>query len=352
MPLINVGCRKSFIIKGDIRCGQGTWVRLFIYGIALTEMQIFPQSMFSDVELYRMDQADADHCRRVSRDKLMARGFLVCLLIAAAEALATEVTFPGAVAEGYPKIAEVAGYLVFPTGEAKGQVPAVVVLHGSGGIDGRGEFHAKALNAAGIATLEVFMFTGGNRPRGGSRSNFTHMYGALNYLASRPDIDPQRIGVMGFSWGGGLSLSSTTLALTQRFTGGQLRFAAHAPFYPVCWPYLRLVSDPTAPGYGTYKKLTGAPVLVFAGGEDDYDEPDTCQKFIASLPEEARSHVSLKYYPKATHGWDSQERAKVFHDDSAWLGRGGRVRMTPDREVAEDSRRTAVEFFVRHLTPR
>jgi hypothetical protein len=31
--------------------------------------------MFSDVELYRMDQADADHRRRVSRDKLMARGF-------------------------------------------------------------------------------------------------------------------------------------------------------------------------------------------------------------------------------------------------------------------------------------
>jgi len=113
-----------------------------------------------------------------------------------------------------------------------------------------------------------------------------------------------------------------------------------------------MVSDPKAPGYGTYKKLTGAPVLLFAGGEDDYDEPDTCQKFIASLPEEARSHVSLKYYPKATHGWDSQERAKVFHDDSAWLGRGGRVRMTPDREVAEDSRRTAVEFFVRHLAPR
>jgi dienelactone hydrolase len=196
------------------------------------------------------------------------------------------------------------------------------------------------------------MFASGNRPRDGSRSNFTHMYGALNYLANRPEIDPQRIGVMGFSWGGGLSLSSMTLALTQRFTGGQLRFAAHAPFYPVCWPYLRLASDPKAPGYGAYKKLTGAPVLVFAGGEDDYDEPDTCQKFIASLPEEARSHVSLKYYPKATHGWDSQERAKVFHDDSAWLGRGGRVRMTPDREVAEDSRRTAVEFFVRHLAPR
>ena len=277
---------------------------------------------------------------------------LACLFITVTEALATEVTFPGAEAEGYPKLGEVAGHLAFPTGEAKKQVPTVVILHGSGGIDGRGEFHAKALNAAGIATLEVFMFTSGNRPRSGPRSNFTHMYGALNYLAKRSDIDSNRIGVMGFSWGGGLSLSATSLALTQRFTGAQFRFAAHAPFYPVCWPYLRLVSDPKEPGYGAFKKLTGAPVLIFAGGEDDYDEPDTCQKFIDSLPEEARSHVSLKYYPKATHGWDSQERAKVFHDDSAWLGRGGKVRMTPDREVAEDSRRTAVEFFVRHIAPR
>src|SRR4029434_1126000 len=96
---------------------------------------------------------------------------LACLLIVAAEALATEVTFPGAVAEGYPKIAEVAGYLVFPTGEAKGRVPAVMILHGSGGIDGRGEFHAKALNAAGIATLEVLMVARRNQPPDVCRSN-------------------------------------------------------------------------------------------------------------------------------------------------------------------------------------
>ena len=110
-----------------------------------------------------------------------------------------------------------------------------------------------------------------------------------------------------------------------------------------------MTSDPKALGYGRYKTLTGAPVLIFAGGEDDYDEPDTCQKFIASLGEETRSHVSLKYYPKATHGWDIQERARVFYENSGALGKGGKVRMTPNREVAEDSRRTAVEFFVQHL---
>jgi hypothetical protein len=39
----------------------------------------------------------------------------------------------------------------------------------------------------------------------------------------------------------------------------------------------------------------------------------------------------------------------VFYENSAALGRGGKVRMTPNREVAEDSRRTVVEFFVKHL---
>jgi uncharacterized protein len=277
---------------------------------------------------------------------------LTCLLILPAETPADVVTFPGAVAEGYSAVSEVKGDLELPEAKAGGKLPVVLVLHGSAGIDGRGEFHRKALNAAGIGTLEIFMFSRGNRPRGGTRENFTHMYGALKHLASRPEIDPQRVGVMGFSWGGGLSLAAASDNLTQLFTGGQVRFAAHAPFYPVCWSHLRVTSDPKSPSYGRYNTLTGAPVLVFAGGEDDYDEPDTCQKFIASLPEAARSHVSLKYYPKATHGWDSQERARVFNDDSAWLGRGGKVRMTPDPQIAEDSRRTVVEFFVRHLAVR
>ncbi|MBT9590210.1 MAG: hypothetical protein IV089_04785, partial [Thiobacillus sp.] len=33
--------------------------------------------------------------------------------------------------------------------------PAVVVLHGSGGVDSRGDFYTRALNAKGIDTLEI-----------------------------------------------------------------------------------------------------------------------------------------------------------------------------------------------------
>ena len=273
-----------------------------------------------------------------------------CILIFPAETPADVVTFPGAVADGFSAVSEVKGDLELPEPKTGGKLPVVLVLHGSAGIDGRGEFYGKELNAAGIGTLEIFMFSRGNRPRAGRNENLTHMYGALKYLASRPEIDAGRIGVIGFSWGGGLSLTAASANITQLFTGRHLRFAAHAPFYPVCWSHLRMTSDRKASGYGRYKTLTGAPVLIFAGGEDDYDEPDTCQKFIASLDEGARSHVSLKYYPTATHGWDIQGRARLFYENSAALGRGGKVRMTPDQEIAGDSRRTVVEFFVRHLS--
>ena len=174
---------------------------------------------------------------------------LACLLIAAAEALATGSHFSwgggGRISQdcrggGLPCVSQ--------TGRLRDRVPAVVILHGSGGIDGRGEFHAKALNAAGIATLEVLMFTSGNRPRDGSRSNFTHMYGALNYLANRPDIDPQRIGVMGFSWGGGLSLFLRDFSSNPAIHRWAVALRCSCAVLSVCWPYLRLVSDPKAPG--------------------------------------------------------------------------------------------------------
>ena len=121
-------------------------------------------------------------------------------------------------------MAQVAGYLVLPTGEAKGRVPAVVILHGSGGIYGRGEFHAKALNAAGIATLEVLMFTSGNRPR--------TVPAQTSLICMAPELPGNPTRHRSSAHRGDGSPAGWTFSflhnasLTQRFTGGQLRFAA------------------------------------------------------------------------------------------------------------------------------
>jgi len=76
-------------------------------------------------------------------------------------------------------------------------------------------------------------------------------FAALAFLAARPGVDARRIGIMGFSWGGVVSMLSATRTANQTFGRPDLAFAAHAPLYPVCWVYNRV------PGY-EFVDLTGA----------------------------------------------------------------------------------------------
>lgn len=276
------------------------------------------------------------------RIRVAALGFLVASLGGGAVA-GEKVTFPGAKADGYRYAEVVSAELKMPK-DAKGKVPAVVILHGSGGIDGRGLFHSEALNEAGFATLEVFMFKRGQRPREGGVATLTHGFGALTYLAGRPDIDPGKIGVMGFSFGGNMTLRMASKTVSDAFlpNASDPRFAAHAPFYPSCWVFKNA---------GGYETLTGAPILLFAGGRDDYETAsDACKEFLDALPQSTRSHIALQFYPNATHGWDVRKSEPfTISDRYAFGGKGGLVRFNPDPAIAEDSRRRAVEFFVRVL---
>jgi dienelactone hydrolase len=191
------------------------------------------------------------------------------------------------------------------------------------------------------------MFAPGRRPNV-VLANLPHTYGALLYLAARPDVDSTKIGVMGFSHGGVLSYLCASEAYSQEYTGGKARFAAHMPFYPICWGFLRRIKDPNFPGYGALTKLTGAPVHIQAAGKDDYEEdPKACEKAIDALSPENRTYFTLTFYPNATHGWEGPEK-RVF-DPMARGGKGGYVNFEPNREVSEKSRALAVEFFRKTL---
>src|SRR5688500_16522618 len=110
------------------------------------------------------------------------------------------VTIAGATFSSW-SVKEVRGRFGRPAG-SPAKVPAVLILHGSGGVDGRGAFHATALHESGIATLEITMFATGGRPRAGHGATMPHAVAALGWLAARSDINAERLGVMGFSWGG------------------------------------------------------------------------------------------------------------------------------------------------------
>jgi uncharacterized protein len=279
--------------------------------------------------------------------QLLRHGALLLAALLAAAAGAAEVQFPGRNAPRYTQVDSVRADFKAPDNGAPAPWPAVVILHGSGGIDGRGEFHAQALRAAGMATLEVFMFEPGQRPRAGYGATYPHLFGALAYLGSRQDIDAARLGVMGFSWGGGLSLRAASRRLLREFgLERQPAFAAHVAFYPVCWVQQRAIDDPTYWAYGTFSEMSDAPVLILAGHEDDYETPQSCRRFVERFDAPARSRITLKEYPDATHGWDNLGTGpSSFYDENARLGRGGRVRFFANRQVARDSRETALGFF-------
>ena len=236
----------------------------------------------------------------------------------------------------------------------KERVPAVLVLHTSAGAyhDNHSEAFIAVLNRAGIATLWIEMFRDKSaRPRS-TRDVLPHTYGSLLWLAAHPRIDPQRIGVLGFSYGGVLAVIMSSQEVTQAYTGGKARFAAHLALYPVCWVQQQILDGGnSAYGANTYRRVTGAPVHILAGDKDDYDEPDSCPRFVAALPEGVRAHYGLTVYPGATHSFDGDIRYARVYDKYAHAGRGGWVALEGNAEAAAKARAFAVKFFGENLAP-
>jgi dienelactone hydrolase len=232
----------------------------------------------------------------------------------------------------------ISGQLRIPASEAE-KIPAVVILHGSAGLDSRGVLYTRALNKAGIATLEIDMWGARGLAGGGARPALPTLtlpdaFGALQYLANLEVIDAQRIGVLGFSWGGVMSMLAANQSYTDNYGNG-LQFAAHVAHYPVCWAYTAGV-----PGV-VFEELTGSKVFIQVGALDDYDEGgDPCRNLASSFPE-----VSVKVFAEAHHAWDRSQPALLVNDPFSHLGMGGEVDIIPNLAKANRSKKNAVNFF-------
>ena len=159
------------------------------------------------------------------------------------------------------------------------RLPAVVLLHGSGGVSGNVLDWEQDLNAMGVATFVIDSFT----PRGivntlndqsqlGRLTMIVDAYRALDVLSRHPRIDPTRIALMGFSRGGQAALYAS-LKRFQRLHGpaGQ-EFAAYIAFYPPCNTTFHDDED-----------VADKPIRIFHGSADDYVPVAPCRAYVERL---------------------------------------------------------------------
>jgi uncharacterized protein len=273
---------------------------------------------------------------------------LSSLASAQSEAPGEPVTIPGASFSSW-SVKEVRGRFGRPAGSTA-KVPAVLILHGSGGVDGRGAFHATALQKAGIATLEITMFPLGGRPRAGHGATMPHAAAALGWLAGRSDINAERLGVMGFSWGGVMTVLLSSELVQEQLGKDVPRPVAFAPFYPVCTNMARFLRSTKHNLYNAHARMSASPMLIHIGTNDHYEEGERpCDAFVAMWPAAARERTIVRNVEGASHGFDSQVGSRRFYDEFAFAGRGGTVHVIASHKDAADARQAVMAFFVEQL---
>src|ERR1043165_1875294 len=190
-----------------------------------------------------------------------AQGFVRMEMIPIASTTLTTQQILAGETSGKP--AGIAGQLRIPKAGTD-KLPAIILVHGSGGLSALADQWAKNLNSIGLAVLVLASFAGRNiTSTVTDQSQLDHLammvdaYRALDVLAQHPRIDPARVAVIGFSKGAVASVYSAT----QRF---RKQFGAPTDCAPQCGLYTRR----TLPTRGA-DKVPAKPIRLNHGIPDD-----------------------------------------------------------------------------------
>lgn len=211
----------------------------------------------------------------------------------------TDEQFLNGVKEGQP--VTIAGELRLPPRRGSTRLPAVVLLHGSGGLSGSHDRWAQELNGMGIAVFLVDSFTGrgivstsADQDALGRLAMIIDAYRALDLLAPDSRIDADRIAVIGFSRGGQSALYASLRRFQKMHGPAGIEFAAYIPFYPSC--NTRFRDD---------ENVTGRAVHIHHGLADNYVPIGPCQDYVDRLHATGKKNVALIEYPDAHHAFDN-----------------------------------------------
>jgi dienelactone hydrolase len=227
---------------------------------------------------------------------------------------------------GEPGMRQV-GALILPNGQPP--FPAVVVLHGCNGVSPNTRTWARRLASWGYAALILDSFTSRNINNVcghgldlSGRERGKDALAAAAYLRTRADIDPNHIGLLGYSHGGWSALAAARDRLVAE--SGTKPFAAIVAYYPSCPPGApKLASD----------------VQILAGDADDWAPVKRCTDLLARYPEGAPHRPRLKIYPGALHSFDADRPERLYFGH----------KLGYDAKAAADSFDVTKKFLDSHL---
>src|SRR6266851_2019889 len=179
------------------------------------------------------------------------------------------------------------------------KLPAVILMHPTGGISAAVDRWAQELNSIGVAAFIPDSFSGRgivtpsvDPSSGNSLESIVDAYRALGMLAQHPRIDPNRIAVMGFSRGGMVALYTSNERFWKSYGPANVQFAAHIALYASC----NVV-------YHDDEKVTGKPIRLFGGTADDFGTIEPCRAYVGRL-KKAGADVTLTEFPGVYHYYD------------------------------------------------
>lgn len=236
------------------------------------------------------------------------------------------------------------GRLLRPDGP--GPFPALVALHGCGGLYRRGGTEVNArdrdwallLRDQGYVVLLVDSFgpRGHNavcklaeRPVRQEVERKADAVGALAYLRARPDVRPDRVGLIGWSHGGGTALAT-------QGNPPPADYRAAVSFYPGCQRSVKRTDW-----------ALEAPLLLLVGEADDWTPAGPC-RVLAARPG-LNGLLELVTYPGATHDFDAPGSTTVRTVTGIPSVKSGTVHIAADPAAREDAVARVSRFLARWL---
>jgi dienelactone hydrolase len=191
----------------------------------------------------------------------------------------------------------------------------MVQSHGSGGLKPEKQInkYGKSFLENGIGYFYIDHFapryavsTVGNQAKVTGTSMTADVFKILETLSSHPKVDPKRIGIIGWSKGGGVALYSAMKPYRDGVLGSDMKFALHVALYPPCI-------------FDWKMKPTGAPMRMILAEKETWTGLKGCISTAKRYKGQGLD-VEAILLPGAYHGFDSwgERDAGVRDNKKAW----------------------------------